>query len=205
MATGGRTSRLQPPQAGSHSAELWAGPFWPALSVRSPFPACVCAAAQRCPIAMPLTTEDLTLPALRGRYAAGGTPTALCGELLPALGASRAIFISRPSDEEVLERCRWAGQGKLAAAHCRPRGWCHGRRCTSGLNRRAGRRCTQAPCRALAAVACHRTLFSGTRLALLPARALTPLLPRRPAPRAAGRSRRSPPTSGGRSGACHLR
>ena len=59
---------------------------------------------------MPLTTEDLALPALRARYAAGGTPTALCRELLPALAASHGVFISRPSDEEVLERCRWAVQ-----------------------------------------------------------------------------------------------
>lgn len=59
---------------------------------------------------MPLTSEDLALPALRARYAAGGTPTALCRELLPALAASHGVFISRPSDEEVLERCRWAVQ-----------------------------------------------------------------------------------------------
>ncbi|KAI7838879.1 hypothetical protein COHA_007345 [Chlorella ohadii] len=56
---------------------------------------------------MPLTTQDLALPALRARYAAGGTPTALCRELLPALAASHGVFISRPCDEEVLERCRF--------------------------------------------------------------------------------------------------
>ncbi|PRW20653.1 allophanate hydrolase [Chlorella sorokiniana] len=56
---------------------------------------------------MPLTTEDLALPALRTRYAAGGTPTALCRELLPALAAAHGVFISRPCDEEVLERCRF--------------------------------------------------------------------------------------------------
>lgn len=55
---------------------------------------------------MPLTTEDLALPALRARYAAGGTPTALCRELLPALAASRGVFVSKPGDDEVLERCR---------------------------------------------------------------------------------------------------
>ena len=55
---------------------------------------------------MPLTTEDLALPALRARYAAGGTPSALCHELLPALAASRGVFVSMPGDDEVLERCR---------------------------------------------------------------------------------------------------
>lgn len=56
---------------------------------------------------MPLTTEDLTLPALRAAYAAGSlTPTRLCRELLPAIAASRAVFIARPTEEEMMERCR---------------------------------------------------------------------------------------------------
>jgi hypothetical protein len=57
--------------------------------------------------AMPLTTADLTLPVLRAAYAAGTlTPTAVCRELLPAAAAATGVFISRPADEEVLERCR---------------------------------------------------------------------------------------------------
>lgn len=57
--------------------------------------------------AMPLTTADLTLPALRAAYAAGSlTPTALAQQLLPAVAASQSVFISRPTEEEVLERCR---------------------------------------------------------------------------------------------------
>jgi allophanate hydrolase len=61
---------------------------------------------------MPLTTADLTLPALRSAYAAGAlTPTALCQELLPALAASRSVFITKAREEDIYERCRWAGQG----------------------------------------------------------------------------------------------
>ena len=61
---------------------------------------------------MPLTTADLTLPALRSAYAAGAlTPTALCQELLPALAASRSVFINKALEEDIYERCRWAGQG----------------------------------------------------------------------------------------------
>ncbi|KAL4458329.1 hypothetical protein ABPG75_013194 [Micractinium tetrahymenae] len=57
---------------------------------------------------MPLTTRDLTLAALRAAYAAGSlTPTEVCRQLLPAIAASRAVFIARPKDEEVLERCRY--------------------------------------------------------------------------------------------------
>ncbi len=71
---------------------------------------------------MPLTTQDLALPALRARYAAGGTPTALCRELLPALAASHGVFISRPCDEEVLERCRWVLQADTAVGSRVPGG-----------------------------------------------------------------------------------
>lgn len=56
---------------------------------------------------MPLTTRELTLPALRAAYAAGSlTPTEVCRQLLPAIAVSRAIFIARPIDDAVLERCR---------------------------------------------------------------------------------------------------
>ncbi|KAL4858302.1 Allophanate hydrolase [Chlorella vulgaris] len=56
---------------------------------------------------MPLTTADLALSALRGAYASGATtPSAVCRELLPATAASQGVFISRPSEDEVLERCR---------------------------------------------------------------------------------------------------
>lgn len=57
---------------------------------------------------MPLTTKELTLPALRAAYAAGNlSPTEVCCQLLPAVAASQAVFIARPKDEEVLERCRY--------------------------------------------------------------------------------------------------
>lgn len=55
---------------------------------------------------MPLTA-DLTLPALRAAYASGSlTPTEVCRQLLPAIAASTAVFIARPTDEELLERCK---------------------------------------------------------------------------------------------------
>jgi hypothetical protein len=61
---------------------------------------------------MPLTTEDLTLPALRAAYAAGTlTPTALCQQLLPSIAASRDIYITKPKEDEVYERCRSVGEG----------------------------------------------------------------------------------------------
>lgn len=57
---------------------------------------------------MPLTTRELTLPALRAAYAAGSlTPTEVCRQLLPAIAVSRAIFIARPIDDAVLERCSY--------------------------------------------------------------------------------------------------
>lgn len=56
---------------------------------------------------MPLTA-DLTLPALRAAYASGSlTPTEVCRQLLPAIAASTAVFIARPTDEELLERCKF--------------------------------------------------------------------------------------------------
>lgn len=69
---------------------------------------------------MPPTTESLTLPALRAAYGGGLTPTALCAELLPAIAANRGVFIARPSDEEVLERCR-CGVGRWEAPPSRQR------------------------------------------------------------------------------------
>lgn len=67
---------------------------------------------------MPLTTEDLTLPALRAAYAAGRlTPTAVARELLPAIAAARAVFIARPTEEQVLERCRCVGLSWVLGAH----------------------------------------------------------------------------------------
>ncbi|KAL4418868.1 hypothetical protein ABPG77_002624 [Micractinium sp. CCAP 211/92] len=57
---------------------------------------------------MPLSTRDLTLQALRAAYAAGSlTPTEVCRQLLPAIASSQAVFIARPKDEDVLERCRF--------------------------------------------------------------------------------------------------
>ena len=56
---------------------------------------------------MPLTTEQLTLPALRAAYAAAAlTPMEVVRQLLPAIQASRSVFISRPTEEQLLERCR---------------------------------------------------------------------------------------------------
>lgn len=116
-ASGTRTGSRKVAQAACNSlhAQHWpshrTGPLGRPASAHSPSLA-VPAAAQGSATAMPLTTEELTLPALRARYAGGGTPTALCRELLPALAASRAVFISRPSDEEVLERCRCAGPAR---------------------------------------------------------------------------------------------
>ncbi len=56
---------------------------------------------------MVLTTADLTLPALRAAYASGSlTPTSLCDQLLPAIAASKAVFISKPTEEDVRERCK---------------------------------------------------------------------------------------------------
>ncbi len=58
---------------------------------------------------MPLSTRDLTLQGLRAAYAAGSlTPTEVCRQLLPAIASSQAVFIARPKDEDVLERCRSA-------------------------------------------------------------------------------------------------
>ncbi|PSC69624.1 allophanate hydrolase [Micractinium conductrix] len=57
---------------------------------------------------MPLTTEQLTLPALRAAYAAAAlTPMEVVRQLLPAIQASRSVFISRPTEEQLLERCRF--------------------------------------------------------------------------------------------------
>lgn len=68
---------------------------------------------------MPLTTEDLTLPALRAAYAAGSlTPTAVATQLLPFIAASPAVFIAKPTEKDVLERCRWV-LGRMAAQHMR--------------------------------------------------------------------------------------
>ena len=124
---------------------------------------------------MPVTTEDLTLPALRAAYAAGRlTPTALARELLPAIAASRAVFISRPSDEEVLQRCRCADRLVVQAG-----GRASVRRPADGAERMP-----PAPA---------------------PARRLAALLPRRAWPPSAVSWRRSPRTSGARCGACPLR
>lgn len=72
---------------------------------------------------MPLTTKELTLPALRAAYAAGNlSPTEVCCQLLPAVAASQAVFIARPKDEEVLERCRSGRADRV----------CRGLRCFSG-------------------------------------------------------------------------
>jgi hypothetical protein len=54
-----------------------------------------------------LTTEDLTLTALRAAYASGKlTPSALCGELVAKVLASHAVFITKPRPAEVAERCK---------------------------------------------------------------------------------------------------
>jgi hypothetical protein len=67
---------------------------------------------------MPLTTADLTLQALRAAYAAGAlTPTSLCQQLLPALAASRSVFITKAWEEDIYERCRWDKQ-PAQGAHC---------------------------------------------------------------------------------------
>jgi allophanate hydrolase len=55
-----------------------------------------------------VTTDDLTLSALKTTYAAGKlTPTALCETLLAKIAASHAIFISKPRPAEVMERCKF--------------------------------------------------------------------------------------------------
>ena len=56
---------------------------------------------------MAITTDQLTLVSLRAAYAAGTlTPTALCERLLPAVAASRGVFIAPATEAEVYARCR---------------------------------------------------------------------------------------------------
>jgi hypothetical protein len=54
-----------------------------------------------------VTTDDLTLDAVKAAYASGKlTPTALCEQLLPRVVGSHAVFITKPRPAEVLERCK---------------------------------------------------------------------------------------------------
>lgn len=54
-----------------------------------------------------LTTEDLTLTALRKAYVEGRqTPTTVCQHLLDKIASSQGIFISSPRVSDVLERCK---------------------------------------------------------------------------------------------------
>jgi len=55
-----------------------------------------------------VTTEDLTLSAVRAAYADGKlSPTKLCEELLPKITSSHAVFITKPRPPDVLERCKF--------------------------------------------------------------------------------------------------
>ena len=151
---------------------------------------------------MTLTTEDLTLPALRARYAGGGTPTALCRELLPALAASRAVFISRPSDEEVLERCRWAGASRRRPPVAGRVGGAAGGAAPVHGTAGPGEGRLNMACAAAAAAARSRPAAMPAPFAPKQPHSARPL--RRPTPRAAGRWRRSRLTSAARCGACRL-
>ena len=55
-----------------------------------------------------MTTEDLTITALKQAYSSGTiTPAALCEFLLSKINESQAIFISTPPKAEVVERCQY--------------------------------------------------------------------------------------------------
>lgn len=55
-----------------------------------------------------VTTEDLTLPALKAAYSSGKlTPTNLCTQLVTKIATSQAVFITKPRLPDVLERCKY--------------------------------------------------------------------------------------------------
>ena len=54
-----------------------------------------------------VSTEALTLSSLKAAYTEGKlTPTQLCEQLLPAIAASHAVFITKPRPADVMERCK---------------------------------------------------------------------------------------------------